>query len=476
MRAPEFPSSAVWINAVKPLRLADLKGQVVLLDFWTYCCINCIHVMPDLKYLEHKFAGRPVVVIGVHSAKFENEQEVGNIESAVARYEIEHPVLVDNEHIVWNAYGVRAWPTFVLIDAEGVIRAQGSGEGLRDALEKQIGDLLAEGEKKGFLGSPLPTAAPRRAPAGTLSFPGKIAIDPGGKRLAIADSNHNRILLCVLETPEHAKIVEAIGTGSVGAADGGFSAAQFNHPQGLCFAGEKLYVCDTENHLLREVDLAEKTVTTLAAGATLNSPWDVAWRDGELYVAMAGSHQIWRLDLASGRIEPWAGNGRENIVDGDRRNAELAQPSGLSLFGDELYFADSEVSALRVCHLKSGEVETLVGTGLFDFGFRDGAFDAALLQHCLGVCAADGKVYVADAYNHAVREADLAARTVKTLVGRMKDKKVCMIGDAACELLPLSEPNDVELVGRKLYIADTNNHLIRVLDLPTMALKDVKVE
>ena len=477
MRAPEFSSNATWINVDKPIRLADLKGRVVLLDSWTYCCINCIHVLPDLKFLERAFAGKPVAVIGVHSAKFKNEQDVANIESAVARYEIEHPVVVDNDHAVWNSYGVRAWPTFVLIDAEGNVRAQGSGEGLRRVLEKQIQDLLDEGAKKGVLAAGQTVhAAPRPAPAGTLSFPGKIAVDPAGQRLAISNSNHNRILICALETPERAKIVETVGTGEVGSGDGAFDRASFNHPQGICFAAEKLYVCDTENHLLRQIDLAAKTVRTMAAGAVLNSPWDVAWRDGELFVAMAGSHQIWRLDPGREKIEPWIGDGRENIVDGERLRARLAQPSGLSLAGDDLFFADSEVSALRVCHLKDGRVETFIGTGLFDFGFRYGDFENALLQHCLGVFAAGEKVYVADTYNHAVREADLKTRTIRTLAGRMKDNKVCMIGDAACELLPLNEPNDVELVGRKLYIADTNNHLIRVLDLPTMALKDVKIE
>ncbi|MFN8711180.1 MAG: thioredoxin family protein, partial [Planctomyces sp.] len=109
---------AEWLNTSRPLSIRDLRGKIVLIDFWTYCCINCMHVLPDLKYLEEKYPDQ-LVVIGVHSAKFENEKLSQNIRDAIQRYEIRHPVVNDNEMLIWRKFGTRAWPTLALIDAEG---------------------------------------------------------------------------------------------------------------------------------------------------------------------------------------------------------------------------------------------------------------------------------------------------------------------------------------------------------------------
>jgi thiol-disulfide isomerase/thioredoxin len=476
VRAPEFPAGAQWLNTAQPLTLAGLRGKVVLLDFWTYCCINCMHVIPELKQLEHKYPDS-LVVIGVHSAKFDNEQVADHVRSAVLRYEIEHPVVNDPDSQIWGSYAVRAWPTLVLIDPEGKIIGQTSGEGIYEPFDKLIGAVTAAHEQKGTLQrSPLKLALERdKRPESLLSFPGKLAVDEQQQRLFISDSDHNRIIVAGLD----GQVQHVIGSGAQGLKDGDFTTAQFNRPQGMAYDPIKgaLYIADTENHAIRRANFELKTVETLAGDGTradfnqvgdqLNSPWDVVLLNYSLFVAMAGTHQLWEIPLASGKPQLFAGNGRENIVDGPLAQASLAQPSGITTDGKQLYFADSEVSAIRAATpgLK-GEVVSLVGHGLFDFGDIDGKFDAARLQHCIGVDYHEGALYVADSYNHKVKRLDLKARTVETLLGTgtagYKD------GDPLHA--QFSEPEDVAWAGGVLYIADTNNSLIRTYDPKTKSV------
>jgi thiol-disulfide isomerase/thioredoxin len=492
VRAPRFPQDLVWLNSSKQITLEELKGHIVLLDFWTYCCINCIHVLPDLKFLEEKYKDKPVVVIGVHSAKFANEQNSQNIQAAIDRYEITHPVVIDENHTMWDAYSVKAWPTFVLIDGAGYIRAHGAGEGMRDSLDKAIKQLLEEGEQNDELvKQKIQISVPEKKSTNQLSFPGKLAIDPLHKRLYISDSNHNKILITELTDATHAKIVTTIGSGNTGLVDGTYAQAEFNKPQGLIHFNDILYICDTNNHVIRMVDLKNSRVHTVAGTGkqgfeksggkskevALNSPWDLDMHHRHLYIAMAGSHQIWKHDIDTGTIELYAGTGQENIKDGNRHEALFSQPSGISISNSKAYIADSEVSAIRKLDLSEHTVETLIGKGLFAFGFEDGSFEHAKLQHPVGVFASETVLYVADTYNHAIRKIDLTNKVVSTIIGYQgNNKKVCMIGDKECDLLPLFEPNDVLEFEGKLYIADTNNHLIRVFDLEKKTLEDLTIE
>jgi thiol-disulfide isomerase/thioredoxin len=476
--APDFPKSSIWLNSKKPLFLEDLKGQVVLLDFWTYCCINCLHVLPDLKYLENKYKDQPFLVIGVHSAKFYNEQNIENIQSAIERYEINHPVVVDNNHVIWESFGVNCWPSFVLIDSQGRIRGTTTGEEKRFLLDTIIGQLLEEGRKEGTLTqAPLDIFEKQKTQATTLSFPGKLTIDTQGKWLYISDTNHNRVLACRFKAHDRVQVVDLY--------------QGFNHPQGLCLVKNFLYVCDTDNHLIKRIDLKEKVVETIAgtgekAGfnepkgegleTALNSPWDIDYAEGYLYIAMAGLHQIWSLSLKDNLIEVFAGSGLEGLVDGNLFSAQLAQPSGISSYEDGIYFADSEASALRKIDLKQDEVQTLIGSGLFEFGLRNGAFEYALLQHPLGLFVDKEVIYLADTYNNSIRMADLKQREISTLIGQKLEHKVCVIGDRDCQVIPLWEPSDVYKLGKYLYIADSNNHLIRGFDTQEKNLFDLHIE
>ncbi|HXG65758.1 MAG TPA: thioredoxin-like domain-containing protein, partial [Blastocatellia bacterium] len=436
VNAPEFPEGLQWLNTDRPLSIRELRGKVVLLDFWTYCCINCIHVIPDLKKLEQKYANE-LVVIGVHSAKFTTERDTDNIRQAILRYEIEHPVVNDAAMEVWQLYGARAWPTLMLIDPAGKVVGYHSGEGVYEIFDEIIGNVIKKFDEKKLIDRrPLNLKLERhRAPASMLAFPGKVLADEKSRQLFISDSNHNRIVVAALDDYS---IKEVIGSGAIGLDDGNFESATFNHPQGMAFDGKILYVADTENHAIRAVDFEKRTVTTIAGTgaqareypprggkgreAALNSPWDLVLHDGRLYIAMAGPHQLWQMNPQTGVIAPYAGSGRENITDGPLIYAALAQPSGITTDGQKLYFADSEVSAIRSADLDpAGEVQTIVGQGLFEFGDRDGRGSQARLQHPLGVVYHEGVLYVADTYNNKIKRVSPKDKSSETFLGTGKE-------------------------------------------------------
>ncbi|MCE5250157.1 redoxin domain-containing protein [bacterium] len=472
LKAPDFPSGAEWINTERPLSMSELRGRVVLLDFWTYCCINCMHILPDLVNLERKYGDR-LIVIGVHSAKFEGEKDTQNIRDAVRRYSIHHPVLNDKNFVLWKKLGVQSWPTLVLINSEGYIVGQVSGEGNFDRLDRAIGhELSARGVNAPAL-QPLPISDENEAKDGSLLlYPGKVLADRKGGRLFIADSGHNRIVVADIDTGD---IIDFIGSGKAELRDGGFGEAGFSNPHGMALRGNMLSVADTDNHALRVIDSVARTVRTLAGNgkqapwgslggkgteARLNSPWDIVFLNDKLYIAMAGPHQIWEYDPATGQIGIYAGSGSENILDGNRREAALAQPSGITTDGQDIFFADSETSSIRKISMRNGVVSTLVGTGLFDFGFRDGDLGRALLQHPLGVVRDSVGLWIADTYNNRIRWINLIENTITTRAGGNDDGLVDGPGDIA----RFDEPGGVSVDGGRLFVADTNNHVVRVLD------------
>jgi DNA-binding beta-propeller fold protein YncE len=487
--APDFPEGLQWLNTDHPISLRELRGKVVLLDFWTYCCINCMHVIPDLKRLEAKYPNE-LVVIGVHSAKFTTEQGTENIRQAILRYGLEHPVVNDKDLEIWNSYGVNAWPTFVIIDPDGKIVGQQSGEGLYDLLDRVIAGIIKEFDAKGKIDRrPLHFALEtKRAPQTYFAFPGKIATDASQKRLYITDSNHNRVI--VVSIPD-GSVLDVIGQGVAGLKDGSFDDARFNKPQGITVDGDAVYVADTENHAIRKIDLAERTVSTLVGdgkqarqfniagmgrSVELNSPWDLLALGGKLYIAMAGAHQIWTLDLKTLEARPYAGSGRENIIDGPLRDAAFAQPSGITTDGLVLYTADSEVSGVREVPLEaSGSVRTIVGKGLFDFGDVDGTGGEVRLQHPIGVLYHDDALYVADTYNNKIKKIDPRTGKTETLIGT----GAAGMADGDARHATLNEPNGLVYASGKYYITDTNNHLIRIYDpvsrqVSTLQLKNVE--
>lgn len=381
-------------------------------------------------------------MIGIHSAKFRAEKATENLREAVVRYGVDHPVINDRDFAVWNDYAVRAWPTLLFIDPTGKLVAKHEGEAPVEALDAFVTRALDEYRGQGLLDTS--RALPIRTEPiseSALAFPGKVAADASGPWLAVADTNHDRVVLAELNGR-----VERVFAG-------------ITRPQGVAFGGGRLWVAETGAHSILAIDIGSGAVERVAgtgqaamsgedlAEGALRSPWDVCWLDPFLYIAMAGSHQLYRHDPETGATTVWAGSGHEGQKDDDLREAWFAQPSGLSTDGDLLFVADSEISGVRVVDSVEGSVRTLVGTGLFDFGDRDGPVEQALLQHPLGVAAAPGAVYVADTLNSKVKRIDLIERNVTTVVGGF------------------NEPGGIALLGNRLYVADTNNHRICTIDL-----------
>ncbi|XP_017338651.1 NHL repeat-containing protein 2 isoform X1 [Ictalurus punctatus] len=510
LKIPDFEKGLEWLNTEGPLSLErELSGKVVVLDFFTYCCINCMHILPDLHKLEQLHTVKDgLVVVGVHSAKFPNEKVSQNICSAVLRYGITHPVVNDSDARLWNELEVSCWPTLVILGPRGNLLFSLVGEGHREHLFLFTAGALKHYGQQGLLRD---HAVEKKLlkdslPPSILSFPGKVAVDPKSKNLAIADTGHHRVLV-VTSTGD---VLYCVGGPESGKQDGDLSKARFNSPQGIFMKGDTVYVADTENHLIRKIDLSERRVTTLAGigiqgtdkvgGAMglqqpISSPWDIVLgtaggtKDNVLWIAMAGTHQIWALFLEDGKLPKgseykkgecvrFAGSGNEE----NRNNAYpvkagLAQPSGLTSATEEpwscLFIADSESSTIRSLSLSDGAVKHVVGgerdpLNLFAFGDVDGKGVDAKLQHPLGVAwdASKSLLYVADSYNHKIKVVDPKTKQCRVLAGTGEPSNV--FGPSFAET-GFNEPGGLCVAegDTLIYIADTNNHHIKVLDLET---------
>ncbi|GAB3058719.1 NHL domain-containing thioredoxin family protein [Sediminivirga luteola] len=466
LRAPELTGRR-WLNTGgKDLSLADLRGKVVLLDFWTFCCINCLHVLDELRPLEEKYAD-VLVILGVHSPKFEFERTEAAVEQAVERYEVAHPVLDDPDLVTWQAYTARAWPTLAVIDPEGYLVASMSGEGHSAGLASLLEDLIVEHEGKGTLRRGDSPYVPPPPSSHELKYPGKALALPSGTWL-VSDSGHHSL---VELGADGETVLRRFGTGERGSADGGPGEASFSEPQGLALLPEDLaaqtgyhvVVADTVNHLLRGLNLDTGEVTTLAGtgeqfmvGAAdnvtgthdleagrywgpardikLSSPWDVLYspETGRVLIAMAGHHTIWAFDPLTGEAGWFAGTMNEGLKDGPAEQAWFSQTSGLARAPEgTVWLADSESSALRSLDPGSRETTTAVGEGLFDFGFQDGPAAQARLQHPLGVTVLpDASIAVADTYNGAIRRYEPATGQVSTLARGLAEPSDVLVAGA----------------------------------------------
>ncbi|GGV69673.1 hypothetical protein GCM10010261_64330 [Streptomyces pilosus] len=466
VRAPELVGRGGWVNTGgRELSLAALRGRIVIVDFWTSGCINCLHALDELRGLEERHRDT-VVIVGVHSPKFAHEAEHEAVVDAAGRYAVGHPVLDDPELVTWKQYAVSAWPTLSVIDPEGYVVAQLVGEGHARAIEELVVELEAEHTAKGTLRrGDAPYAAPEPEPA-ALRFPGKVLRLPSGTFLVSDTARHQLVELA----QDGESVVRRVGSGQRGFADGPAEDALFAEPQGLALLSDgSVVVADTVNHALRRYDTATGEVTTLAGtgrqwrrddptsgparDVPLSSPWDVAWWNDRVWIAMAGVHQLWAYDPRDASVTVTAGTGNEGLVDGPGPQAWFAQPSGLAATEKRLWVADPETSALRWVD-PDGTVRTAVGTGLFDFGHRDGPADQALFQHPLGVTALpDGSVAVSDTYNHALRRYDPVTGEVSTLA------------------TDLREPSDAVLAADHIVVVESARHRLTRLRLPSEAAR-----
>ena len=485
-KAPELIGDT-WFGTTNPrLGIADFKGRFLLLDFWTLCCVNCHHVLAELRPVEEKFKD-VLTVVGVHSPKFEYEKLPESVAAAIDRHEIHHPVLNDPNMTTWQSYGVRAWPTLVLVDPKGEIIATYSGEGHAHAIEALLEKLVPEYEASadlvrgaGLYKAPAPSSLALKQPGKIVAIPAAYRGLLGGAELLVSNSGaHN---LVGLTTANLLDPVVTIGAGVRGSTDGDFASASFAEPYGAVFlegelaskVGAHLLVADTANHLIRAINLETKKVFTIAGTGSqwmqanpttgpaleinISTPWDIEVLENQLLIAMAGEHRIWKYDFETKSLGIFAGTSNEGLVDGNLAEAWFAQSSALiqsrSTPG-KIWIIDSETSALRSAH--NGKIASQIGKGLFDFGHVDGPADQALLQHPLGVIELpDGNLLIADTYNRAIRKYSPLTNTVSTI---SRD---------------LSEPSDLELVetadGPKIAIVEAAANRITLLPIEAEAL------
>ncbi|XP_074643748.1 NHL repeat-containing protein 2-like isoform X2 [Tubulanus polymorphus] len=515
---PQLTSGMKWLNTSRDLNIDDLRGNVVIFDFFTYCCVNCLHILPDLRDLEREYPPEEgVVVVGVHSAKFANEKLTSNIHNAILRFDIKHPVINDSGMLLWQQYCIQCWPTLLIVGPNFQPIFTIVGEGHKKTLfeyTRLVLDYFKSRDQILIKELPIKLESRRLTENNEiqLSFPGDISCSDDGRLLAVSDSGNNRLLI----VDRSGFIQHVIGGTDAGFNDGQFDECRFRNPQGTVWKQQSIYVADTDNHSIRLVDLNELSVTTIAGtglmgndktggnpglNQTLSSPWDVTIIPELpiLLIAMAGTHQIWAYFLEDftwwknrsyNRYDCVAvvGNGNEeNRNNSYPHRSGFAQPSALVVTGNatdgSVFVADSESSSIRMISLKDGAVKAFVGgdrdpMNLFAFGDVDGKGTVARLQHPLGVTSLhpqNGPIIIADTYNHKIKSVDIKTKYCETLTGSgiAGDQSECSFNDAQ-----FNEPSGIcccrgdETV---LFVADTNNHRIQILDLKNQLVSQMTI-
>jgi len=470
LHAPEFPEPMTWVNLDEPLTLARLRGRVVALHFWHQSSIHAQHMLRDLRTLENKYHDG-LTVIGVHTAKFFGERDPASVLKAVNRLHVRHAVVCDPDYWLWQMYGVEAWPSVTVIDADGNVAGVFVGEDRLAELDALIGVLLDEAAKRDQrVYEAVPTAV-RPEPRTPLKFPGKVLATHD--LVYVSDSGNNR----VLEVNHEGRVLRQFGSGNAGFWDGKLTEVGFDNPQGLALVKDALYVADTGNHAIRRVRLMTGEVDTVAGDGrqgvvlgtdldqptkiSLNSPWDLTTVGDHLYIAMAGQHQVWVMDLIRNRIGVFAGAGRCGMDDGEGKGATFARPSGIAAHGPTIYVADSDNSAIRSLRVSDGQVHTLVGAGMWDFGDKDGVHPLARLQCPYAVCADPQApiLWIADTLNNKLRALSLRGSGLRTLMVRYK----------------FQEPAGISSASGSLWIANTNAHEVVRLDSANGAIRKVPI-
>lgn len=468
--APEFPGGMDWVNQAEPLRLQQLRGRIVLLHFWCASSVHSANQLAELKAIQARLHDA-VTLVGVHCPRMDAERHGPAVLKAVNLLYIRHPVVNDPGFQIWRAYGVQAWPTVVVIDMLGRISRSYSGEGHGGEIELHVEQLIEEAGLHVERLYDLQLPCVRNEPRVPLRFPAKVLATPNA--VYVSDSGHNRIL----EIGHDGRIQRQFGSGNPGFWDGRLTEAGLNHPTGCALFKDMLYVADTGNHAIRRIRLISGEIETIAGtgrcgrelprpgtpptGTDLNCPRDLALGGDQLYIAMAGMHQVWTLDLGHMTLQVLAGSGSPLLRDGDADFACMAQPNGLSLLREALYVVEGDSSALRRIDLGSGKVETLLGVDLFSFGDVDGDRKNARLQYPCGVCASPegDAVWIADTYNSRLKIYDVRRREVRSVNFGYR----------------MHEPTGLSIGAGALWVANTSAHEILRIDLAVGAVTHLTI-
>ncbi|HEY3519871.1 MAG TPA: thioredoxin-like domain-containing protein [Rhodanobacteraceae bacterium] len=446
----DFPDDLEWVNAREPCSLAALRGRVVLVWFWSYDCVNCLNMLSGLRQLENKYRDG-LALLGVHTPKYPMQHPSEIVLKAANRNYVRHPVANDAHWRAWQQYGVDAWPTVLLIDCEGRAVGRFVGEGALRRIDDTIGALLEDAASRDVR---VPSKAPasfRTEPRMALRFPAHALAT--ADKLYVSDTGHNRILECT----HQGRVLRQFGSGNPGYWDGHAAEAGFNGPQGLAVAGDSLYVADTGNHCVRRIRLlAGEVDTLLGSGAcgyetpvnlddkpvSVSAPTAVAVAGDRIYAALAGQHQIWRVDLHTRKLDRLAGNGRCGVRDGAALKARLAQPSALAGMPGALLIADAAGNAIRQLRLSDFSLVKLSGGAPYDFGNSEGPGAQARFAHPSGLAVDDMTAYVADTFNNRICTVNVHTGDTSTLPLQWR----------------LHEPQGLSFAAESLWIADRNAH------------------
>ena len=456
--APELSPSLQWLNADRQ-SVAAQQGHVLALVFWNAASAYCHNLLDELMRLQARY---PVAlsVLGIHQPKFDSELDGRLVLKTANRLGLTFPVANDRSWSTWQHYGIQSWPSVALVDTRGRLRELFTGDDQAPRLETAIQGLIDE------VGVALVQADPPRRlgtePRLPLAFPSGLAV--GENHLYVADTGHHRILECT----HSGRVLREFGTGHGDLVDGAPEDAAFRLPRGLCLVRESLYVADTGNHALRRIRLLDGVVETLAGTGRpgtpregsgkaselpMNQPWDVVGNLDRIYIAMAGANQVWEFELGQARLKLTAGSGELGIADGPARSAMFAHPAALVQVQQMLYVADAATSAVRAVQTGQGQVQTLVGQGLYEFGDEDGQRREARLQYPLAIALdpASPVLWIADSYNGSLRRLRLGG------------------GDVSTHALPqpLEQPAALATAPGSLWIANSGAHEVLRYDLGT---------
>ncbi len=452
--APEFPVGLDWLNSLQPMTLQQFHGKIVLVYFWSMSSMDCITVVPELEQLRQKYQDE-LIVVGIHSPRSEYEKDSDAIRHALLRNDITIPVVNDSGSQLWNEYGMKSRPSFVLVNTAGRVIGVHEGTGVFELFDGIIAQAIPYFDADSLIGRHKIGFVPElyRKEQSLLKYPSGLVADSGGARLYLSDAGNHRILAMTTA----GKIEFIVGSGLKGNQDGALTEARFNHPQGLALVGDRLYVADTENHAIREVDLTAKKVKTVAdASAGMKYPRDLVALDGKLYVTASGNNQIWVVDLASSRASHFAGSGQFGSADGAFNEATMSRPSGIATDGTRLFFVESEGSAIRSIDVATGQVETLVATGL---------------RYPQGIEYRDGMLYATDSYDQKVKVVNLATKAVSDFVGSGRKGS----NDGAALAAGFYGPAGLTMSGGKLFVADCNNQQVRIVDIATQKVSNLQL-